>query len=73
MLRVQKPVSWENVEYSGYEVYSIEWILGKDEFYVCVVYFSGKKKYHKLVKHRFQVGNNVDIDEMIKMVHKLHP
>ena len=72
MLKVTKPVTWENTEYTGYEIYSVEWVLGKDDFYVVVVYLNTKHKFNKIVKHKFKVGNNVDIDKMINQVHKMH-
>lgn len=72
MLKVTKPITWDNVEYTGYEVYGIEWVLAKDEFYVVVVYLNNKRRFNKVVKHKFDVGNNVDIDNMINKVHSLH-
>lgn len=72
MLRVIKNIVWDNTEYTGYEIYSIEWILGKDEFNVVVVYLNTKNKFNKIVKHKFEVGNDVNIDEMINKVHILH-
>ena len=72
MLRVEKPVVWDNIEYTGYEIYSVEWVLGKNQFFCVVVYLSKSKKYSKVVKHKFDVTDDVDINDIINKVHQLH-
>jgi hypothetical protein len=73
-LRVEKPVKWNNQDFAGYEIVGIEWAFRGDIFYVLTEYFwkSSSKNIRRLVKHQFEVGNDVNVDEMINEVHKMH-
>jgi hypothetical protein len=72
--KVIKPVMWNDQEYTGYEIVGVEWIFNSDTFNVMTEYFYNRhnKNIRKLVKHNFDVGNDVDVDGVINMVHKLH-
>jgi hypothetical protein len=74
-LRVEKNVEWNNQEFTGYEIVGVEWIFRSDSFNVLTEYFFNRhnKNIRKLVKHEFKVGNDVNVDDVIKQVHKLHP
>ncbi len=69
-----KPVVWNNQEFVGYEIIGIEWLFRGDYFYVLTDYFfkSATQNTRRLVKHQFEVGNEVNVDEMINLVHKIH-
>lgn len=73
-LRVQKNVRWNGQDFIGYEIVGIEWIFRSDTFNVLTDYlFNVKgKDIRRLYKHQFNVGNDVNVDEVINMVHKLH-
>ena len=62
----------ENDEFQGYEIVGIEWIFRSDSFSVLTEYFRRNPKLRRLVKHSFPVGNDVDVDKMINLVHNLH-
>lgn len=72
--KVVKPVIWDGQEYTGYEIVGVEWIFDSDTFNVMTEYFYNRhnRNIRKLVKHNFKVGNDVDVDGVINMVHKLH-
>lgn len=74
-LRVEKNVEWNGQEFTGYEIVGVEWIFRSDTFNVLTEYFFNRhnKNIRKLVKHEFKVGNDVNVDDVIKQVHKLHP
>jgi hypothetical protein len=73
-LRVEKKVIWNGLEFQGYEIVGIEWLFRGDIFYVLTEYFYNKsnKNIRRLVKHQFEVGNDVNVDEVIERVHKMY-
>jgi ABC-type sulfate transport system substrate-binding protein len=73
-LSVNKHIEYNGQEYTGYEIVGVEWIFTSDTFNVMTEYFykAHNKNIRKLVKHNFKVGNDVDVDGVINMVHKLH-
>lgn len=71
-LRVEKKVIWGDQEFAGYEIIGVEWMFRRDEFFVITEYFWKNKNIRRLIKHKFQAGNDVNVDELIDKVHKLH-
>jgi hypothetical protein len=73
-LKVEKQITWNGQQFSGYEIVGIEWIFRGDIFYVLTEYFWNAKTQNirKVIKHEFKVSNDVNVDEMINKVHKLH-
>lgn len=72
MLAVKKQVIVDGIQYEGYEIISVEWELQTNLFGVKVIYTDDDTKTKKLKTHYFRVGNDVDINEIIDEVHKLH-
>jgi hypothetical protein len=72
MLEVKQKVIIDDVEYEGYQILTVEWDLQNDLFGVKVIYIDEDTKTKKLKTHYFRVGNDVDINEIIKKVHQLH-
>lgn len=72
MLGVKKQVIVDGIQYEGYEIISVEWELQTNLFGVKVIYTDDDTKTKKLKTHYFRVGNDVDINEIIDEVHKLH-
>lgn len=74
-LKINKDVEWNGQVFSGYEIVGVEWIFRSDTFNVLTEYFYNihNKNIRRLVKHEFKVGNDVNVDEVIKKVHELHP
>lgn len=72
-LRVEKKVMWGNEEFSGYEIIGVEWLFRNNKFSVITDYFWKNKNIRRVIRHDFQVGNEVNINELIDKVHKLHP
>lgn len=72
MLEVKKNIIVDGIQYEGYEIISVEWELKTNLFGVKVIYTDEDTKTKKLKTHYFRVGNDVDINEIIDEVHKLH-
>lgn len=72
MLAVRKKVIVDGIEYEGYEILSVEWELKTNLFGVKVIYTDDDTKTKRLKTHYFRVENDVDINEIIDEVHKLH-
>ena len=72
MLAVKKKVIVDDIEYEGYEILSVEWELKTNLFGVKVIYTDDDTKTKRLKTHYFRVGNNVEINDIIDEVHKLH-
>lgn len=72
MLAVKKNIIVDGIQYEGYEIISVEWELKTNLFGVKVIYTDEDTKTKKLKTHYFRVGNDVDINEIIDEVHKLH-
>lgn len=71
-LKVEKPVMWGNEEFSGYEIIGVEWFFKRNEFFVLTEYFWKNKNIRRLIKHKFDVTKEVNVDELIEKVHSLH-
>jgi hypothetical protein len=72
MLAVKKKVIVDEVEYEGYEIFSVEWELKNNLFGVKVIYTDNDTETKKLKTHYFRVGDDVNINEIIDEIHKLH-
>ena len=72
-LRVEKKVMWGNEEFSGYEIAGVEWFFKRNEFFVITEYFWKNKNIRRVIRHKFDVGQDIDINELIEKVHNLHP
>lgn len=72
MLGVKRKVIVDGIEYEGYEILSVEWELKTNLFGVKVIYTDDDTKTKRLKTHYFRVGNDVNINEIIDEVHKLH-
>jgi hypothetical protein len=72
MLVVDKKVFIDGTEYEGYTILSVEWDLQNDLFGVKVIYRDVETSTKKLKTYYFKVGNEVDINEIIKQTHQLH-
>lgn len=72
MLAVKRKVIVDEVEYEGYEILSVEWELKANLFGVKVIYTDDDTRTKRLKTHYFRVGDNVDINEIIEEIHKLH-
>jgi hypothetical protein len=70
--KVKKDVMWGNQQFNGYEIIGIEWLFRNDTIYVLTEYFYNNQNIRRLVKHPFGGGNDVNVDELIQKVHKLH-
>lgn len=72
MLVVDKKIFIDGVEYEGYTILSVEWDLQNDLFGVKVIYRDTDTATKKLKTYYFKVGNEVDINDIIKQTHQLH-
>ena len=73
-LKVESPVTWNNEEYSGYEIVGVEWFFYPKVLNVLTEYFwtQNGKNVRRLIRHPFHVDNDVNVDELIETVHNYH-
>lgn len=70
---VHKNVIIDGVEYEYYQIKKIEWDLDTLNIGVVVIYYDNENKYGSKIKtHYFNVGNNVDVDDLIDKVKIIH-
>jgi len=72
MLVVDKKINVDGIEYEGYEILSVEWDLQNDLFSVKVLYKDDDYKTKRVKNHYFRVPDQVDINEIIEQIHKIH-
>lgn len=70
---VHKKVIVDGVEYEHYQIKKIEWDLDTLNIGVVIIYYDNENKFGSKIKtHYFNVGNNVDVDELIEKVKIIH-
>ena len=70
---VHKQVIIDGVQYEHYQIKKIEWDLDTLNIGVVVIYYDNENKFGSKIKtHYFNVGNNVDVDELIEKVKIIH-
>jgi hypothetical protein len=70
---VHKKVIVDGVEYEQYQIKKIEWDLETLIIGVIVIYYDNENKFGSKIKtHYFNVGNEVDVDGLIKQVKQIH-
>jgi hypothetical protein len=73
-LKVDRPIIWNDQEFSGYEIVGVEWIFKTDKMYILTEYYFRRygKNIRRLIKHEFSVGTDVNVDHLINQVHNYH-
>lgn len=73
-LSVNKHIEYNGQVFHGYEIVGVEWFFKTDSMYILTEYFFSKenKNIRKLIKHKFSVGSDVNVDDLILKVHQLH-
>jgi hypothetical protein len=73
-LKVERNITWNNEEFTGYEIIGSEWIFKTNTLYILTEYHLKKhgKNIKRLVRHPFKVGVDIVVDELIKQVHNYH-
>lgn len=70
---VHKKVIVDGVEYEHYQIKKIEWDLDTLNIGVVIIYYDNENKFGSKIKtHYFNVGNNVDVDDLIEKVKIIH-
>ena len=70
---VHKQVIVDGVEYEHYQIKKIEWDLDTLNIGVVVIYYDSENKFGSKIKtHYFNVGNDIDVDDLIKQVKQIH-
>jgi hypothetical protein len=70
---VHKKVFIDGVEYEHYQIKKIEWDLDTLNIGVVVIYYDNENKFGSKIKtHYFNVGNDIDVDDLIKKVKHIH-
>jgi len=70
---VHKKVIVDGVEYEHYQIKKIEWDLDTLNIGVIVIYYDNENKFGSKIKtHYFNVGNDIDVDDLIKKVKQIH-
>ena len=70
---VHKQVIMDGVQYEHYQIKKIEWDLETLIIGVMVIYYDNENKFGSKIKtHYFNVGNEIDVDDLIKQVKDIH-
>jgi hypothetical protein len=70
---VHKKVIVDGVEYEHYQIKKIEWDLDTLNIGVVVIYYDNENKFGSKIKtHYFNVGNDIDVDDLIDKVKIIH-
>ena len=70
---VHKRVIMDGVQYEHYQIKKIEWDLETLIIGVMVIYYDDENKFGSKIKtHYFNVGNNIDVDDLIEKVKDIH-
>ena len=70
---VHKKVIVDGVEYEHYQIKKIEWDLDTLNIGVIVIYYDNENKFGSKIKtHYFNVGNDIDVDDLIEKVKIIH-
>ena len=70
---VHKQVIMDGVQYEHYQIKKIEWDLESLIIGVMVIYYDDENKFGSKIKtHYFNVGNNIDVDDLIEKVKDIH-
>lgn len=70
---VHKKVIVDGVEYEYYQIKKIEWDLDSLNIGVVIIYYDNENKFGSKIKtHYFNVGNNIDVDDLIEKVKIIH-
>jgi hypothetical protein len=70
---VHKKVIVDGVEYEHYQIKKIEWDLDTLNIGVVVIYYDNENKFGSKIKtHYFNVGNDIDVDDLIEKVKIIH-
>lgn len=70
---VHKKVIVDGVEYEHYQIKKIEWDLDSLNIGVVIIYYDNENKFGSKIKtHYFNVGNNIDVDDLIEKVKIIH-
>lgn len=67
----------KNIEFLGeiwhsFKVESIEWFLETDVLYAHTIYYKDDLKAKKRFSHKFKAKDNVEINDIIKSLERLH-
>ncbi len=63
----------DGVEYEHYQIKKIEWDLDTLNIGVVVIYYDNENKFGSKIKtHYFNVGNDIDVDDLIDKVKIIH-
>jgi len=70
---VHKQVIMDGVQYEHYQIKKIEWDLETLIIGVMVIYYDNENKFGSRIKtYYFNVGNEIDVDDLIKQVKQIH-
>ena len=70
---VHKKVIVDGVEYEHYQIKKIEWDLDTLNIGLVVIYYDNENKFGSKIKtHYFNVGNDIDVDDLIEKVKIIH-
>jgi hypothetical protein len=70
---VHKQVIVDGVQYEHYQIKKIEWDLDTLNIGVVVIYYDNENKFGSKIKtHYFNVGNEIDVDDLIDKVKVIH-
>jgi len=73
VMLVHKKVIVDGVEYEHYQIKKIEWDLETLIIGVMVIYYDNENKFGSKIKtHYFNVGNEIDVDDLIDKVKSIH-